>query len=148
MKQSFGDWRDTSWQLRPRSTEEVTIHEVLVHLSTQEAIDISIEKLTEHVSPGGTPDWDYEPERVAAASLKYPIIIVQWADPQGHIRYILDGNHRFQKAVNEGVKSIKAKILDLDNAETPEMFKKTFLFNGKTVLTQRAVWREYSGGDS
>ncbi len=148
MKPHFGDWRDTSWQLRPRSDEAVTILEVIEHLSTQETIYMCIEKLTEHVSPGGTVDWAYDPERVAAADLEYPIIIVQWADPQGHIRYILDGNHRFQKATNEGVESIKVKILDLDKADTPEMFVKTFKRNGNVVLTKRAVWREYSGGDS
>ena len=62
-------------------------------------------------------------ERVAAASLEYPVIVVKSG---GQYRFVLDGNHRLQKAIDEEVESIKAKILDLDNPETPEVFKRMF----------------------
>ena len=60
---------------------------------------------------------------MAAASLEYPIIVVK---SDGQYRYVLDGNHRLQKAIDEEIESIKAKILDLDNPETPEKFKRMF----------------------
>ena len=126
MKRLFENWQDTSWSLRPRSErsdEIVTIVDVIDHLSAQEAVDVNVLALTLNIDPGGTPAWEYDPERVAAASLMYPIIIVS-RDKQ--YRYILDGNHRLQKAVDEEVATIKAKILDLDNPETPEVFKKMF----------------------
>ena len=119
----MSDWRDTSWSLRPRSHEKITIEEVIEHLSMHPTHNVNIEKITKHIIPGGTPDWDYSRVRVAAANLEYPIIIVQ---SENKYRYILDGNHRLQKAINEEVESIKVKILDLDDPDTPEMFKKVF----------------------
>jgi ParB-like chromosome segregation protein Spo0J len=62
-------------------------------------------------------------ERVAAANLEYPIIVMKSG---GQYRYVLDGNHRLQKSIDNKVETIKAKILDLDNPETPEMFKRMF----------------------
>ena len=139
MKLLLENWRDTSWSLRPRSErpdEKVTIVDVIDYLSAQEPIDINVLEFTRHILPGGVPAWDYDPERVAATSLEYPIIIVKSASVkisdtiitarEGQYRHVLDGNHRLQKAINEGVESIKAKILDLDNPETPEVFKKMF----------------------
>ena len=60
---------------------------------------------------------------MADASLEYPVIVVK---SEGQYRFVLDGNHRLQKAIDEKIESIKAKILDLDNPETPEVFKKMF----------------------
>jgi len=119
----MSDWRDTSWTLHPRSHEKVTIEEVLEHLSVYKTQNINIEKITKHIIPGGVPDWEHNRTRVTAANLEYPIIIVQ---SENKYRYILDGNHRLQKAINEEVENIKVKILDLDDPDTPEVFKKTF----------------------
>jgi hypothetical protein len=38
---------------------------------------------------------------------------------------VLDGNHRLQKAFEQG-EPLKARVLDLDNPETPEVFKRMF----------------------
>ena len=118
-------WRDVSWTTSwtGRSMEKVTIIEVIDHLSAQEAVDVNVLELSQYIDPGGIPNWQFDPVRVTAASLMYPIIIVKSA---GQYKHILDGNHRFQKAINEEIESIKAKILDLDNPETPEVFKKMF----------------------
>ena len=137
MKLLLENWRDTSWSgVPPRPDEKVTIVDVIDYLSAQEPIDINVLEFTRHILPGGVPAWDYDPERVAATSLEYPIIIVKSASVkisdtiitarEGQYRHVLDGNHRLQKAINEGVESIKAKILDLDNPETPEVFKGMF----------------------
>ena len=109
------DWRDTSWK---NDEDEVTIGEVVGYLGDK-TVDINVLKLSQQLPPLPTRG----AERVAAASLEYPIIVVK---RDGQYQYVLDGNHRLQKAIDEEIESIKAKILDLDNPETPERFKKMF----------------------
>jgi len=64
-----------------------------------------------------------DPHRVNEANLEYPIIVLKH---RGTYRYILDGNHRLQKAIDKKNITIKAKILDLDNPKTPEKYKELF----------------------
>ena len=109
------DWRDTSWET---DDEKVTIGDVVDYLGDK-TVDINVLELSQQLPSLPTQG----AERVAAASLEYPIIVVKSG---GQYRYVLDGNHRLQKAIDEEVESIKAKILDLDNPETPEMFKRMF----------------------
>jgi len=109
------DWRDTSWK---NDEDEVTIGEVVGYLGNK-TVDINVLELSQQLPSLPTRG----AKRVAAASLEYPIIIVK---RDGQYQYVLDGNHRLQKAIDEEVESIKAKILDLDNPETPERFKKMF----------------------
>ena len=61
--------------------------------------------------------------RVKNASLEYPIIIVM---RDREIKYVLDGNHRLQKAKNEGVRCVKVYVLDLDDPRTPDIFVNMF----------------------
>ena len=109
------DWRDTSWET---DDEKVTIGDVVDYLGDK-TVDINVLELSQQLPSLPTRG----AERVAAASLEYPIIVVKSG---GQYRYVLDGNHRLQKAIDEEVESIKAKILDLDNPETPEVFKRMF----------------------
>ena len=109
------DWRDTSWKA---DDEAVTIGDVVDYLGDETA-DINVLELSQQLPSLPTQG----AERVAAASLEYPIIVVKIG---GQYRFVLDGNHRLQKAIDEKVESIKAKILDLDNPETPEVFKRMF----------------------
>ena len=109
------DWRDTSWET---DDDKVTIGEVVDYLGDK-TVDINVLELSQQLPPLPTRG----AERVAAANLEYPIIVVK---SDGQYRYVLDGNHRLQKAIDEEVESIKAKILDLDNPETPEVFKRMF----------------------
>jgi len=107
------DWRDTSWET---DDGKVTIGQVVDYLG-DETVDINVLELSRQLPPLPTAG----AERVAAASLEFPIIVVKFG---GKYQYVLDGNHRLQKAIDEGVESIKARILDLDNPKTPEVFKK------------------------
>ena len=119
-------WTDTSWSTEcdAEGTVKITINEVIEYLSSQEAEEFPLEALSESVGgPGGVPDWAYDRERVEAANLEYPIIVVVSG---GHCRYVLDGNHRYQKAVNHGAESILVKNIDLDKPETPKVFKQAF----------------------
>ena len=110
------DWRDTSWET---DDEKVTIGDVVDYLG-DETVDINVLELSQQLPPLPTRG----AERVAAASLEYPIIVVKSG---GQYRSVLDGNHRLQQAIDDPkVESIKAKILDLDNPETPEVFKRMF----------------------
>jgi len=109
------DWRDTSWE---NDDEKVTIGDVLDYLEDA-VVDIDVLELSQQLPPLPTQG----AERVAAANLEFPIIVVKSG---GQYRYVLDGNHRLQKAINQKAESIKAKILDLDNPETPDVFKKMF----------------------
>ena len=119
------DWRDTSWE---DDDEKITIGDVADHLG-DETIDVIPSDVRDQVlksrgkdrlpvGPGITSQ-----DRIDKADLSFPIIITKKG---GKFIDVLDGNHRLQKAVDEDVKSIKAKILDLDNTETPENFKKMF----------------------
>ena len=109
------DWRNTSWE---NDDEKVTIGDVVDYLG-DETVDINVLELSQQLPPLPVRGV----ERVAAASLEYPIIVVKSG---GQYRFVLDGNHRLQKAIICDIESIKAKILDLDNPETPEAFKRMF----------------------
>ena len=107
------DWRDTSWEA---DDGKVSIGDVIDYLG-ERTIDINVLELSRQIPPLPTDG----AERVAAASLEFPIIVVKFG---GKYQFVLDGNHRLQKAIDEKVESIKARILDLDNPKTPEVFKK------------------------
>ena len=109
------DWRDTSWE---NDDEKVTIGDVIDYLGDK-TVDINVLELSQQLPSLPTQG----AERVAAANLEYPIIVVKSGE---QYQYVLDGNHRLQKAIDEEVESIKAKILDLDNPETPEKFRRMF----------------------
>jgi len=115
MKLLLENWRDTSWET---DNDKVTIGDVVDYLG-DETVNINVLELSQQLPSLPTQG----AERVAAASLEYPINVVKSG---GQYRYVLDGNHRLQKAIDKEVESIKAKILDLDNTETPEVFKRTF----------------------
>tara|TARA_R100001510_G_C7612884_1_gene175881 strand:+ start:153 stop:557 length:405 start_codon:yes stop_codon:yes gene_type:complete len=119
------DWRDTYWKT---NYGKVTIGEIIDYLSDFETVDINVGELIEQLPtlPVGGGDIDEALNRMAAANLDYPIIIVKSAEKY---EYVLDGNHRLGKAYVCGGKdsTIKAKILDVSaEAETPERFKKAF----------------------
>jgi hypothetical protein len=114
------DWRDTSWKT---DDDKVTIGEVIDYLG-DETVDINVLELSRQLPSLPTRG----AKRVAAASLEYPIIVVKSG---GQYKSVLDGNHRLQRAIDEEVESIKAKILDLDDEEpkdpeTLERFKRMF----------------------
>ena len=129
-KQLEWTWQETAWESDDNGggSVKITISDVIKYLSTQEEIDLNIEELIKVTgNPGGAPDWKYDLARVKRAELKHPIIIAKYHQ---RCQYILDGNHRLQKAVNLGIETIKAKILNLDeDGHAPERFKRMF-FHG------------------
>jgi len=111
------DWRDTSWK---DDGEIVTIGEVDDYLREVTPVDINVLELSQQLPRSLTTT---NPERIASANLDYPIIVVKSG---GQYQSVLDGNHRLQKAIDQGVENIKAKILDLTADETPAKFKRMF----------------------
>ena len=108
-------WRDTSWE---NDEDKVTLGEIDDFLGDK-TVDINVLELSKQIPALPTRGED----RVAAASLDFPIIVVK---KDGQFKYVLDGNHRLQKAINQEVETIKAKILDVSAKETPERFRKMF----------------------
>ena len=108
-------WRDTSWE---NDEDKVTLGEIDDFLGDK-TVDINVLELSKQIPP--LPIRGVE--RVAAASLEYPIIVVK---KDGQFKHVLDGNHRLQKAIICDIESIKAKILDVSSEETPERFRKMF----------------------
>ena len=111
------DWRtETDWT--SEDEEKITLGDVVDYLG-DETDPINVSEFSQQLPPLPTRG----AKKIANASLDYPIIIVK---SSGQYRFVLDGNHRLQKAIDQGVENIKAKILDLDNPETPEVFKRMF----------------------
>ena len=123
MKLLLENWQGTYWKT---DYGKVTIGEIIDDLGDK-TVDINVGELIEQLPtlPVGGGKIDEALNRMAAASLDYPIIIVKNAEKY---QYVLDGNHRLGKAYVYGGKdsTIKAKILDLDDSETPEKYKRMF----------------------
>ena len=116
-------WCDTSWE---DDGEKVTIGQVddyLIKIGNK-IIPINPSDVRDQVlkSRGKPRLPTTSQDRIDKADLSFPIIV---AMEGGEYISVLDGNHRLQRAVDEN-KPLKAKVLDLDNPETPENFKKMF----------------------
>ena len=110
------DWKDTSWE---DNDGKITIGDIVDYIGDnvrnisvvdlQNKLKSQLDKVTK------------DEERIMRADLKYPIILVQ---KDGEFSYVLDGNHRLAKAILTGEEYIKAKVLYLDDKNTPEEFKR------------------------
>ena len=96
------------FQMRNIKPIKMKTEEIFYKLSNENEILHIIEK-------GGK---DSE-ERVKNANLDYPITVVK---RDCDIEYVLDGNHRLQKAKNTGEKFIEINVLDLNDPSIPEEF--------------------------
>jgi hypothetical protein len=81
---------------------------------------VSVKKLVPHLLT-----WDGDEEevkKIEKADLRYPILI--FVDDDGKFISIIDGHHRAQKAVRNGLKTIKAKQIPI--SQLPKKIKKVF----------------------
>jgi hypothetical protein len=111
-----GNWSDTSWY---DEEGEITIDDVLDYIGDN-VRNISVSDLQNKLK-SQLDKVTKDKERIMKADLQYPIILVQ---KDGEFSYILDGNHRLAKAIMTGEEFIKAKVLYLDDKNTPEEFKR------------------------
>ena len=94
------NWEDTHWTNEQGETVEIS--EVLKLTSCMPVLELPIEDVVKIRTI-----FLLDPERVNNADVSYPILIVN--SPER--RYILDGNHRLQKSINQNRTTIKAKII-------------------------------------
>jgi hypothetical protein len=112
----------TYWQNEDGS-KKITIKDVIKELDRQ---NIPIKKIPLSKLRPILINQDYEEkgkERVAKASLEYPIIVVI---SNGKYKSILDGNHRVFKALNQNINTIEVRELNLDSKATPKIYKQLF----------------------
>jgi len=110
------DWKDTSWE---DDDGKITIGDIVDYIGN-DVRNISVSDLQNKLK-SQLDRVIKDEERIMKADLQYPIILVQ---KDGEFSYILDGNHRLAKAILTGEKYIKAKVLYLDDKNTPEEFKR------------------------
>jgi disulfide oxidoreductase YuzD len=116
-KRMLGEnWKDTSWE---DDDGKITIGDILDYIGDN-VRNISVVDLQNKLK-GQLYKSLKDKERIMKADLQYPIILVQ---KDGEFSYILDGNHRLAKAIMTGEEFIKAKVLYLDDKDTPEEFKR------------------------
>ena len=110
------NWKDTSWE---DEDGKITIGDITDYIGN-DIRNISVSDLQNKlkIQPATVTQ---EKERIMKADLQYPIILVQ---KDGEFSYVLDGNHRLAKAIMTGETYIKAKVLYLDDKNTPEEFKR------------------------
>ena len=121
MKLLLENWRDTSWKTDDGT---VTIGEVDDYLGNK-TYEINTLEVRDQVlkNRNNEPLPTTGQDRVDAANLEYPIIVLKSG---GEYTSVLDGNHRLQKAIDKNLETIKAKVLVIDDEETPEVFKNMF----------------------
>ncbi len=104
---------DTAWE--DDKGNKVTLQDILDMTKNIPIKDYPTEKLAKIVL-----DWDDNPEEVerikqVEISKQYPILIM--IDASGKIQWILDGNHRAQKALRSKAKTIPAKLIKPSNLD-------------------------------
>ena len=97
---------DTSWEDNGKKITLQQLLDVIKHYPVVQAPIEKVKKISLTPRSGGI-----EPDRVNNADIKYPIIIV--VDDSGNYKSILDGNHRANKAIQNGSKTILAKLVNI-----------------------------------
>ena len=102
---------DTSWT--GIDNETITLQDIL-----ELTKDIKIQNFPTKELASIVLNWDNNPEEIerisqVEVSSQYPILIM--VDEQGKIQWILDGNHRAQKALRAQAKTIPAKLIKPSN---------------------------------
>lgn len=102
---------DTAWE--DEDGNKVTLQDILDMTKNIPQTDYPTKKLTKVVL-----NWDDSPEEVerieqVEISKQYPILIM--VDEDGKIQWILDGNHRVQKALKGKLETIPAKLIKPSN---------------------------------
>jgi hypothetical protein len=132
---------DTSWQ--NDEGDKVTLMDLLNATEDIPVERFSVEELKPHLL-----SWDGDEEeiiKIDSADLQYPILI--FVDNDGEFISIIDGHHRAQKAVRKGLKTIKAKVIPIN--DLPKDIRKVFSHMGRQEemkeeeLTERC-WKGYT----
>jgi hypothetical protein len=101
------NWQDTSWE--NEKSQKVTLLQLLDIIKDYPITQAPIEKIKKIIIKKDTGG--IESDRLNKADFKHPIIVV--VDDQNDFKYILDGNHRANKAIDIGLKSIPVKLVNI-----------------------------------
>lgn len=111
------NYDNTFWQKTINGKKvKITVHDVQKYLKNSPVQNIPVDYVRDILIN------DLDKNRVKNSDLKYPIIVTK--ERNGQYGMILDGNHRLMKAIQNGHKYIKAKILYLDRC--PSVYKDMF----------------------
>jgi hypothetical protein len=100
MLMSINNWEQTFWE--DDQGNRTTIQKVLEELQDEPIVSLEVASLT-HLRRS-----TIEPDRKEKADLSFPIIV---REKDNKFECVLDGNHRLQKAIDNGKTHISAKIL-------------------------------------
>lgn len=92
----------------------ITIEDVIEYLDEKR---ILVEELEPKLLKDIIMDVERDSNRVDSADLAFPILVSR---RNGKFIMVLDGQHRITKCLKNGIKTVNARVLDLDNA--PEKF--------------------------
>ena len=109
---------DTSWE--NDEGDKITLMDLLNATENIPVKKVSVKELIPHLL-----SWDGDEEeikKIEKADLKYPILI--FVDDDGKFISIIDGHHRAQKAARNGLKTIKAKEIPIN--QLPKKIRKVF----------------------
>lgn len=131
---------DTSWE--NDKGDKVTLIELLNATEDIPVRNISVEKLKPKLLTWDGDDGEID--KIESADLQYPILI--FVDDNNRFISIIDGHHRAHKAVRQKIKSIKAKIIQINSL--PKNIRKVFSHLGKQEqnegeITERC-WKGYT----
>jgi hypothetical protein len=118
----FENYSSTFWSRDIDGVEvKIGIEEIEKYLANEPVVEILVDDIKDLCIHKDKTDLETL-KRVNASDLSYYIIICKKTNNEYGM--ILDGHHRLQKAINNGIKYIKCKILDLNKA--PEKYKIMF----------------------
>jgi ParB-like chromosome segregation protein Spo0J len=110
------NWESTNWSDRiGGKMVTVTIKELLNHIKDKPVQEIETEILKHYALHSLKKD-EQTLANIEKANLDYPIIVLYRPHKSLLKRYsILDGNHRLQKAINNKLPTIKARVIELSD---------------------------------
>jgi hypothetical protein len=109
---------DTSWE--NEEGDKVNLIDLLNVTKDIPTEKVSVKELKPHLLSWN--DNEEEIKKIEKADLNYPILI--FVNDNNEFLTIIDGHHRAQKAVRNGLKTIKAKIIPINYL--PKEIRKVF----------------------
>jgi len=142
LNESKNDWKKTSWE--NEKGQKVTLPQLLDIIKDYPIIQAPIGKIKKIVIKKDTGG--IESDRLNKADFKHPIIVV--VDDQNNFKYILDGNHRANKAIDSNLKTIPTKLVNIN--KLPKKFQNV-LDESETKTTVTCdncgwTWKKKDGG--
>ena len=106
-------WAGTSWSDTTKDGKQikVTIQDIFNYSKNFPETELGTDSL-KSIALHTTKNDQETLNNIQKANLQYPILVLK---KENNKMSILDGHHRLQKAINNKIPKIKAKILDIKN---------------------------------